>query len=396
MVERVGPAWDHSHSKRQLHSGEHDSPVRFDFCIVFKCQGKGQLTQNAELNIRKAIAAGLESRVFFSVQKDEIYLEIGCSLERLRVFAEQIGKRLPLDSTVAQQLAEAGSPRIAKIFINDDPKISPIKPYQYLYGRYRREAESRHLYVLAPGMTHPFTATIRLQLIWEILKAKTRNGGAEIGLEKMFIKQQIKAFYPKHEPAVKQDLKSRWVVAVQSPANAPLDDIRDYFGEKIALYFQFMAHLSKWMLPLAVLGLIVYAVTMGTHDIEHPIAIAFALFVCAFSSSVRTVSVHVRRRCSRCVVIMSAVVAVLMSDVGASEKRIAIEAGMGRYEEEEQDRVEFQGEVIRSPVDGRCVCTYSSTNIYCVVTVDLDSSDHCHVCAHARQADALYVIDTYA
>jgi Calcium-activated chloride channel len=82
-----------------------------------------------------------------------------------------------------------------------------------------------------------------------------------------------------HEPAVKQDLKSRWVVAVQSPANAPLDDIRDYFGEKIALYFQFMAHLSKWMLPLAVLGLIVYAVTMGAHDIEHPIAIAFALFV---------------------------------------------------------------------------------------------------------------------
>jgi hypothetical protein len=47
-------------------------------------------------------------------------------------------QRLPLDSTVAQQLAEAGSPGIAKIFINDDPKISPIKPYQYLYGRYRR------------------------------------------------------------------------------------------------------------------------------------------------------------------------------------------------------------------------------------------------------------------
>jgi hypothetical protein len=60
-----------------------------------------------------------------------------------------------------------------------------------------REAESRHLYVLAPDMTHPFTAIIRLQLIWEILKAKTRNGGAEIGLEKMFIKQQIEAFYPK-------------------------------------------------------------------------------------------------------------------------------------------------------------------------------------------------------
>jgi hypothetical protein len=60
-----------------------------------------------------------------------------------------------------------------------------------------REAESRNLYLLAPDMTHPFTATVRLQLIWEILRAKTRNGGAEIGLKKMVIKQQIKAFYPK-------------------------------------------------------------------------------------------------------------------------------------------------------------------------------------------------------
>jgi hypothetical protein len=92
MIESAGPAWDQPHSKKPLYSGVHDSPVRFDFCIVFKCQEKGQLTQDAEINIRKAIAAGLETRVFFSVQKDEIYVEVGCTLERLRVFAEQIGK----------------------------------------------------------------------------------------------------------------------------------------------------------------------------------------------------------------------------------------------------------------------------------------------------------------
>eukprot|EP00953_Heterococcus_sp_UTEX-ZZ885_P039833 20394-Heterococcus_DN1.PRE.1 len=92
MVESAGPAWDQPHSKKQHYIGEHDSSVRFDFCLEFKCQEKGQLTQDAELNIRKAIAAGLETRVFFSVQKDEIYVEVGCTLERLRVFAEQIGK----------------------------------------------------------------------------------------------------------------------------------------------------------------------------------------------------------------------------------------------------------------------------------------------------------------
>jgi hypothetical protein len=93
MSESKGPAWDHTHSEQQLCSGEHVSePVRFDFCVVFKCEEKGQLTQDAEINIRKAIAAGLETRVFFSVQHDEIYVELGCTLERLRVFGEQIGK----------------------------------------------------------------------------------------------------------------------------------------------------------------------------------------------------------------------------------------------------------------------------------------------------------------
>jgi hypothetical protein len=92
MVESAGPAWDQPHSKNQHYSSDHDSSIPFDFCIVFKCQEKGQLTQDAELNIRKAIAAGLETRVFFSVQKDEIYVEVGCSLDRLRAFAEQIGK----------------------------------------------------------------------------------------------------------------------------------------------------------------------------------------------------------------------------------------------------------------------------------------------------------------
>jgi type IV secretory pathway TraG/TraD family ATPase VirD4 len=92
MIECAGPAWDQPHSRKQHSTGEHYSSVRFDFCLVFKCQEKGQLTQDAELNIRKAIAAGLETRVFFSVQKDEIYVEVGCTLGRLRVFAEQIGK----------------------------------------------------------------------------------------------------------------------------------------------------------------------------------------------------------------------------------------------------------------------------------------------------------------
>jgi hypothetical protein len=93
--------------------------------------------------------------------------------------------------------------------------------------------------------------------------------------------------------------------------------------------------------------------------------------VCSKAVSIRAVALEYAYMCT-CVSDTDVIALTLCCcNVYLQEKRIAIEAGMGRYEEEEQDRVEFQGEVIRSPVDGRCVCTYSNTHIYCMVTVDL-------------------------
>ena len=46
----------------------------------------------------------------------------------------------------------------------------------------------------------------------------------------------------------------------ERPWRLSLDDVKDYFGEKIALYFGFVGHLTAWLGVLAVVGLLILGV----------------------------------------------------------------------------------------------------------------------------------------
>jgi hypothetical protein len=39
-----------------------------------------------------------------------------------------------------------------------------------------------------------------------------------------------------------------------APWDQPIDLIRDYFGEKVGMYFEFLGHYTTWLLPLAIGG----------------------------------------------------------------------------------------------------------------------------------------------
>ena len=51
----------------------------------------------------------------------------------------------------------------------------------------------------------------------------------------------------------------------------PLDHIRDYFGEKIAIYFAWLGFYTGWLLPAAIVGLAVFLYGLFTLD-ENSIA----------------------------------------------------------------------------------------------------------------------------
>lgn len=74
------------------------------------------------------------------------------------------------------------------------------------------------------------------------------------------------------------------------PWEQPLDEVKDYLGEKVALYFEFTAHYTTWLLPLSIGGVIValniaIETGMSNGDIDSALLTAYTIpFYCIFVS----------------------------------------------------------------------------------------------------------------
>jgi hypothetical protein len=49
-------------------------------------------------------------------------------------------------------------------------------------------------------------------------------------------------------------LASQWLLLLQWPLHQPFDAVRNYFGEKIGLYFKWMGHYTAWLTISSVVG----------------------------------------------------------------------------------------------------------------------------------------------
>lgn len=90
-----------------------------------------------------------------------------------------------------------------------------------------------------------------------------------------------------HDDAALAELRSTWALRWLM-LNQPLNKIRFYFGEKIALYFAWLGFYTKMLVFPSIAGIITFAV-IQTQDIQRGedqgfILIAFAVFVVVWSS----------------------------------------------------------------------------------------------------------------
>lgn len=91
-----------------------------------------------------------------------------------------------------------------------------------------------------------------------ILISPILSGGASISFPSLYTREAIVAAYPFHVWPQADSIRERVLAKDCMPWQVPLDDIRDYFGEKIGLYFGWMCTYSTWLAFPALIGLITF------------------------------------------------------------------------------------------------------------------------------------------
>ena len=154
----------------------------------------------------------------------------------------------------------------------------------------------------------------------------------------------VLSFYPLHNREVTSELSREWLRPSALPWEQPLFAIKEYFGEKVGLYFTFMAHYTKWLTFPAALGLPVQLYTWATNDYGTVVLPIYAFVVSMWAIT-------------------------MLEFWKREESMTALKWGMVGYEDTERDRPDFKGKMIKSYIDGKKIKYFPTAQRNMLITV---------------------------
>ena len=185
-------------------------------------------------------------------------------------------------------------------------------------GQMRRFKVSRRSEYASYGPNSCLLRSAERQLIIDFLiRLKIKDGGAELDTNTE-LGSYISQRFPLHAHATLNQLKHCWVTfwkagspgdtspgwspvtnplfstanfcysGVLSVAKAaldqPLDAIAEYYGDRIAFYFAFVAYYTRWLVVPSVLGSLVFVCQLLKNDWDHWLCIPFGLLVMVWAA----------------------------------------------------------------------------------------------------------------
>ncbi|CAL8332518.1 unnamed protein product [Boreogadus saida] len=213
----------------------------------------------------------LEQRERLYLKRKVCYVLLNAPWTVLCYYAEELSLRAPLQ--VVQTPTYSWSERVLERLSipNLMSQRVPNAPPDYYTCPFRTSKLDRFLG--SDNKETFFKRTQRHQLLYEIL-ARTPYGDVtrgEVGVDRLLSEEEFTAAYPLHEGSyevprgvssdrlsVRQVLFQYWARWGSWYRYQPLDHIRDYFGEKVALYFAWLGFYTGWLVPAAVVGTVVF------------------------------------------------------------------------------------------------------------------------------------------
>jgi len=301
------------------------------------------------------------------------FLAVGITENKLKKWADIRDTDLLINPEGAIEVGrKRGFPLAKRTRLNDDEDPEeytlPIILWDHLYGEYNQNANPKvytHYKRLKNNedsdLMTPFDEKTRLRIIYESIIGDKDGGGAEIKIEDWIHdkKHPLKAVFALHDPVQQEYFSSTWIKnwKIGSLMNAPLKEIRAYFGEPVAFYFGFLTFYLRWLVAPAILGVIFFIWQMAVMASGEtvwipvpglPIMGLFMIFWC-----VAFVDFWLRQ-----------------------EARYRQQWGMTKFEEKAVARPQFEGEWVFDSVTGLRIEDYSfvkrsfkKSAVYTVVTL---------------------------
>mmetsp|Transcript_9856 Transcript_9856/g.17332 ORF Transcript_9856/g.17332 Transcript_9856/m.17332 type:complete len:968 (-) Transcript_9856:264-3167(-) len=409
------------------------------YCLVFpvKVPKKSDLEVRLE---REAILDQLNNSKlvtlqFYSTTNSHVFVKVGATESRLLLEADIQNYELQLDSKAIKKVCESTkdldlygrapvfldypydsnvdiphdfkardamgnwydmSQAQAASFIRDE---TPMSPWKYLFVRYNDVWENRILNDHGVQVYKTYEdGTIlrpadRIKLCrLAMLRSDSKDPehglpGAGLFLDKLIYSKRMSAAYPLQLGTSRMSTKEltpdqlfkEWNALGSMPWHQPLEKIRNYAGEKIAMYFAFLGHYTLWLLAPAIIGTVIFGrqvyfvyVATGGYDVVGPGG-AEIIPVLNDENEIVDFNTDLHTRVPEAPIFalfISLWASFLIEFWKRKQATFALKWGMSNFEKEANNRVAFRPtHVIPSPVNGEPIEYYSKLRFLSKIAV---------------------------
>ncbi|XP_040265023.1 anoctamin-1 isoform X5 [Bufo bufo] len=158
------------------------------------------------------------------------------------------------------------------------PKVAGHRPQTVKHLSYPFSREKHYMFDMSDKESF-FDSKTRSSIVYEILKRTTcTKAKYSMGITSLLANGVYSAAYPLHdgdyengaEPNDRKLLCDEWASYGVFYKYQPVDLVRKYFGEKIALYFAWLGVYTQMLIPASVVGIIVFLYGCATVDEDIP------------------------------------------------------------------------------------------------------------------------------
>jgi len=203
---------------------------------------------------------GLVLMLYYSRDRDELFVKVAAEDKHLRQVAEMKRHKLELKEEYLSAFAEYKDDYAGQRELNYSDRL--VVSHLYEAHVDTTDADMGEAY---PRPNAIFRTCDRIQLISYIIRQSDHNcAGVDVG--QMMHDGDLRYYFPLHENRKLVDMDKDWFKCFVWGTD--IQKVRDYFGERIALYFLFMSHFIKWLILPSIVGtaLWVGGVLYGTPD----------------------------------------------------------------------------------------------------------------------------------